>query len=299
MQYPETWAVVAYFVLVAMGALFSLAEWRGLPSMWHFPKSNYKRGALGVGLSAVGLMFNHLSKGEMYLAGGFCFVCLVYGFSDYLIKEQRNVAAFCFWVLVLSTPVTCLMWYFWQNASRAYVHVDSVAIRIEPLPNIPTTLPFALAVGNLVAYVEGHNVSASVPTLLNPKMRTCIKVRPYINGNVEEEEGMFSDPYCFGSNQLDQFIAGAFNHVLNPSQQFQLVKKENLGILDAQNGDPGFGTFNKIVSAEDVIYVLTKATYADSWGSFSDSPYTRSCHVFISDRNGHFSQSICWGNYQP
>lgn len=96
---PDALAVVAYFVLVFWGAMFSLAERKGKPSMWHIPKSKLKRWALASMVPAIILAFSNRPDKIWIVVLVLAFLaCLGYGLSDYLLKPTRNIAAFllCF-----------------------------------------------------------------------------------------------------------------------------------------------------------------------------------------------------------
>jgi hypothetical protein len=137
MARPDTWAAVAYFLLVAWGIMFSLAGREGDPSMWRLPKSKPKRGALGVVVSSIvlgGPFVNHLAKAEICGYVLVLIALLLYGFSDYLGRDQRNIAAFCLTVSIGSICILLIAWHFWPSVKRLHVFRDAYFTDVGNLP---------------------------------------------------------------------------------------------------------------------------------------------------------------------
>jgi hypothetical protein len=118
-------AVIAYFALVASGALFSLAERQGTPSLWRIPKTKPKRWALVSMVPAIVLTFSNRPDQAWIIVLVTAFlVCLGYGFSDYLQNTNRNIPAF---LLCFSLGVVVIglgAWHAWP-ASPIESHLAS------------------------------------------------------------------------------------------------------------------------------------------------------------------------------
>ena len=101
-----------------------------------------------------------------------------------------------------------------------------------------------------------------------------------------DEEAMFhTDAHWGGGFYI------ALNKTLPPRQPFEFHKDESIILLD--NDPLSFDSARKIASGELVIYVLTKAQYADKFGPL---PIEQSCSVFSVKNN--FKRGDCWGTYQ-
>jgi hypothetical protein len=110
------WSFVAYFALVFWGAMFSLAERIGTPSMWHPPMSKPKRSAVllvAVSTFLGGPFLNRPHKGELCWLVIALSLILAYGLSDYLKRKQRNIAAFCLTFSVGCVSIMLVAWHFW------------------------------------------------------------------------------------------------------------------------------------------------------------------------------------------
>jgi hypothetical protein len=170
-----------------------------------------------------------------------------------------------------------------KTRSRAYLHVDRVTIAVGRNHGIPLTIK---------AHIYGHNISFIEPTTIDPIVNAAIIVRPYIEpDHVVEEASLFTKP---GEWTGAGYIA--LNHALNPLQSFEFEKEESLTNLDSIPFS--FDAAKKIRDKTWVIYVVTRATYADKWGPL---PEVKSCTVFIAANNSldDLQQGMCWGMYQP
>jgi hypothetical protein len=116
MARPDTWAVVAYFVLVAWGIMFSLAGREGSPSMWHLPKSKSKRAALmSIALPTALTIFNRPDREAICVLVLLSLIFAAYGLSDFLKCERRNIPAFCLWFVLASGLVSLTAVHFWPT----------------------------------------------------------------------------------------------------------------------------------------------------------------------------------------
>lgn len=139
MASPDTWAIVAYSLLVAWGVMFSLAGRVDLPSMWYIPRSRFKRGALLLVITSLFSFLNRPSKSEICFLALAQALVLAYGLSDYLKKGRRNLAAF---LLVFSIGATCLTliaWHFWPTLS---IEPRIRVLDVVPVPTSQSGAPF-------------------------------------------------------------------------------------------------------------------------------------------------------------
>jgi len=111
---PATWAIVAYFFLVIQGALFTMAEWKNLPSMWHAPKG-WRKGFLVSGGLALLIAFAGIRPDRLIIVAVSLGIlaCIFIGFSGYLQREHRNIAAFLLVMLLGSSVVGLAAWHVW------------------------------------------------------------------------------------------------------------------------------------------------------------------------------------------
>jgi hypothetical protein len=123
MPHPEIWAIVCYFILIVWGIMFSLAEQAQTPTMWLIPKSSFKKGALGLVIPFCLVFFNRPTKPEIEWLVGIVAVLFAYGFSDFLIKERRNIAAFILCCCVSYCLLGLIAWHFWPAPVAASVVV--------------------------------------------------------------------------------------------------------------------------------------------------------------------------------
>lgn len=118
------WSVVAYFVIVAWGVMFTLAERIDTPSMWRLPKSNYKRWALASMVPPIFIAFsNHLDKVWIVVLVAIFLICFTYGLSDYLKKSTRNVAAFLLCFSLGSMVIGLAAWHAWPVIEEPSVDI--------------------------------------------------------------------------------------------------------------------------------------------------------------------------------
>jgi hypothetical protein len=108
------WTVIAYCLLIIGGALFSLSEREGLPSMWNLPRSSTKKSALVSIALPIALGFlNHPDSKVICVISVFVLVPVGYGLSDYLKRGEKNVPAFFLLYTIAIAFVLFMAWYFW------------------------------------------------------------------------------------------------------------------------------------------------------------------------------------------
>jgi hypothetical protein len=148
--------------------------------------------------------------------------------------------------------------------SRAHLEVEEVAVDVETINGFPV---------NLHAHISGHNRSPT-DTLENPTVRGAIVVSPPVQ-SAKEEQAMFDNPSNWSSQGYVKL-----NGRLYSQQEFTLDIPENLSLLD---GDEPWSrkTANALREGKLIVYVFTKAIYADKYGRV---PESRSCRGFHFDQ---------------
>jgi hypothetical protein len=195
---------------------------------------------------------------------------------------RRAVSLISFVVLALFVVLGFLIVREMENSLlRAYLHVDGVSIEIQKLDLIGgDRLPPA----SVTAHISGHNVSTSVPTLPNPIIQASIAFRPPA-ANLSEEAALFTKATWANEGYM------GYHHVLNPLETFSFSKTQSLISEDAIPFS--FETWKKLSTGEYVIYVVTRAIYADKWGPL---PEVHTCSSFGAKTN--FKRYGCMGTYQ-
>ena len=127
MAHPDSWAVLAYLTLVALGIMFSLFQREHsqailsklIPRLHRMP---FKKKAIAVGGSLFLVYFNRLTRADIYLVSAVVILCWLYGFSDWFTREgltgiKRVLRAFI--VLAVSSAIVSLAaWHFWPPHVR-------------------------------------------------------------------------------------------------------------------------------------------------------------------------------------
>lgn len=157
-----------------------------------------------------------------------------------------------------------------QPRERAYLHVEDVKVSYEVTQESTHKHPVITAI-----FVSGRNESTT-PTTLNPRVFVSISVGPVLRSAADEHDKLFVHGLWGGQ----QFIK--FNDVLGPFQEFNFRKDE----------------YAHSLPDGDVLYVVTKAEYADKWGALE----SYSCHEFYWQNTGTdpgLREGFCWSKFMP
>jgi hypothetical protein len=95
--------------------------------MWRIPKSRLKRGALLLFLTStflLGPFLNHPSKFDICWLVLALSAILLYGLSDYLKKEKRNVSAFLLCSSIGCTGLLIVAWHFWPEERSRMIGIN-------------------------------------------------------------------------------------------------------------------------------------------------------------------------------
>jgi hypothetical protein len=150
---PDTWAIVVYFVLVAWGAMYGLANRIDTPNMWRIPESNPKRGALVSMLATILVFVSHPDEPWIVVLVIVLLCCLLYGLSDYLKRKFRNIPAFILFFSMGTTAIGFAAWHAWPSSGD-----------FPPLPSrIVVVLPQSSITPAAAASAAPAPVSASTP----------------------------------------------------------------------------------------------------------------------------------------
>ena len=187
-----------------------------------------------------------------------------------------------------------------HTLSRADLHVDQVTVEVLGAQQIGMVdTPFSrMAPMRVAVHITGHNQSFSTPTEPYPMVRAAMAVRPILTA--EEERELFTR----GKWANETYVG--FPYVLNPQQEFSFSKQDSLVTIDSEGvktkdaGDVFFGVWNALQRQEVVLYVVTRAVYADKWGRV---PESRSCRWFSAEDNFKSPRTCAGqfkiGTYQP
>src|SRR5260370_38875557 len=96
MANPDSWAVIAYFVTVALGITLSLCSRKDSQAMLSriiqkLRKMRFKKRAVAMGGTLFLVYFNRLTRVDICVVSAFVVLLWMYGFSDWFTREALTV----------------------------------------------------------------------------------------------------------------------------------------------------------------------------------------------------------------
>jgi len=147
-----------------------------------------------------------------------------------------------------------------QQQQRARLDVEEVKIRVDTR---------GIRWWAVCADIKGYNRSVT-PTIQSPLVQASVMLSPLLL-SAKDEEAFFNDP----SGWVGAYLG--LNKIVDSQAPFSFEKCERV----FGTGPQSFSTENALKNGEKIVYVFTKAIYADKYGK---APELRTCGAFKYDK---------------